>query len=325
MKQKKEANPKHPYKWQSTENLGNMFRDSISGQKGSLPLSKLLKTHVIVTEKRDGSNVSISYIPSTGKVEIHGRRFTLLDGVLNGTDLNYLITDHLDQIIMLYKLRGDENVKRLIVFGECYMGDSKSLNFKYGSPFWEVFGVKITFTNDTHHTLFLTPELISQFKECGLSIVPLITEGVLSEVIQEIHPRMIAGEFEGVFITNVDPIEKFRGCKYKVSKCDDRPKTWIAMETKVSEWKSSFVQSLKITAEELAVIAMVDEIHYSKPTGSKQKRTKTKEDYIFDSMKACVRSQVNINSELSKGGHPPVETIRTMVKKRKDCSYQCHR
>ncbi len=55
---------KNPHKWPSTENLGNILRDILSGKIKhkycDLPyINDFLNHQVVITEKIDGSNVSV--------------------------------------------------------------------------------------------------------------------------------------------------------------------------------------------------------------------------------------------------------------------------
>ena len=96
--------PKNDLQWQSCKNLRNILREQmIVGNHKDI--RKMFDTHVNITDKIDGSNVTQDYHPDDGTFGCpRGRRQILIDNQLNDIDLPPILDPLKPKIIALWDL-----------------------------------------------------------------------------------------------------------------------------------------------------------------------------------------------------------------------------
>ena len=126
---------KMDWRWPSTENLRKILMLYHQGKPKKISLEEFFGILFNVTEKRDGSNVSICYDTLNDTFsKLRSRKQVLQPPVLNSQDLSRFFSEEtkgkIRQLWDIVKRTDlDEEVTSLIVFGEVY---THKLNFDYG-------------------------------------------------------------------------------------------------------------------------------------------------------------------------------------------------
>lgn len=308
----KQGQVPNPHKWPSTENLGSILRDIINGKIKCMDIGSFFDSNVIITEKMDGSNVSVGIDTNTRQLlPFYSRKTELKDSSLNGVDISFLenYLEHILAVYDAYMSEHGENISKFFVVGEIHFGDDNKKavaynKYNYGPPAWFPFGI-ITVTEGGHkESHFLTDDIVRMFVEHGFNCPKIIFRGKLSDGIKEIHDTMMGTNLEGVFITPTTcDSEGFRtGFKYKIGIREERPTAFIAYSKKVSEWSDVERKCIWPNEDIINVMGLIDEVFLNKKVVSCKKNSKKKiqTDPIADSMIKLAGSKLVLNSELSK-------------------------
>ena len=310
-------NFKNPQPWPSCNNLRNILRNMIS--KGT-DITNFLNTPGIGTEKLDGSNVSIDYLPESNTFgPIRSRRLVIPNSILNSVNLTSILDDTVkSKVISLWNIICenlinfiDEPVTNLIVFGEVYIS---VLNYNYGEDhFWKPFGFKlVSESNPTGKTFWLTQQVIELFSAVGLTFPPVIDQDTIGSIIRKYHHKMMDSKIEGIFITPVDTTHFDYGIKYKVGIMDDCPETFIFFNKKMSDLTDEENRMLieKYDNDVINILRMVDQVFFNHT--KKKKVIKGKD--INQEILIGMISEVVILSELSKISLPSKEEFNLLEK-----------
>ena len=308
-------NFKNPQPWPSCNNLRNVIRNMIS--KG-IDINDILNTPVIATEKIDGSNVSIDYLPESNTFgPLRTRRMIIPNSILNSVNLSSIFDDTVkSKVVSLWNIINenianyiDEPVTNLIIFGEVYIG---VLNYNYGEDhFWKPFGFKlVSESNPMGKTFWLTQHVMELFSSVGFTFPPIIDQDTMGNIIKKYHQKMMDNSIEGIFITPVDTTNFNYGIKYKVGIMDDCPQTFLFFNKKMSKLADDEHRILieKYGSDKITIIRIIDQVFFNHTKKKKSKKEKNMNQDILISM----ISEVAVLSELSKINLPDKEEFNLL-------------
>lgn len=349
--------PAHDQMWSSCDNLRNLVRKlckpgSKYASSARVRLQELMDLPVIVTEKIDGSNVTVVYDLASQEFSYRSRRLMLPDHHLNKLDLRPILKPYHVCVIRLWTLLANaqpELVARAVqfmVFGELHTGDQdhhcvgKNNGFSYGTqPSWQVFGYKVVSPPDPTvelaegeepkpvvTTRWLNKDTLKQLHLAQLPIPPLMAppDAKLADVVASLHDRMMGAKrpIEGLFFTSYEPDQARvlggKGIKYKIGRMDDCPITYLGHELPMSQWSPERLAAYEVVwgTQALKFVQLVDETFFSRPKAlqrNKPKEPPSPAQLVWQQAQAMVTPEL-VRSELSKINLPSKEELRALDK-----------